>query len=510
MQTIALKRNQAPCVIWAVLISLVMSMRGWADEPQPVELDVIRNATQYLRAHPEGTVTGSIPLDALSRTEANLPIGVFDSGIGGLTVLEAILQLDAYHNSTLAPGPDGRPDFEHERFIYLGDQANMPYGNYASAGKTDFLRELILRDATFLLGRHYWAADDAPQASLDKLPVKAIVIACNTATAYGLDDIRKTVDSLGIPVIVVGVVEAGARGVLEELPKSNDTPTIAVLATTGTCSSGAYPRAIGSALGLAGRRNPVVIQQGSVGLAGAIEGDPAYVSHSKETRTSDYQGPSLKHPTATLDPTLMEVYQFEATGLLGSTEEPDSLQLNSALNYIRYDVTTLLETHRKSGHTSPIRAVVLGCTHFPLLDDEFLAEFERLRNYEVDGEYPYRHLIAEDVQLINPAELTARELFRKLASARLFAAHTAVGVNSKKSADRCRLFLSVPSRTHVAADALTSTGAFTSEYKYGRQPGNFGREDTRVVPMTAIGIPDSGRQLIRNRLPAVSQFLPER
>ncbi len=126
----------------------------------------------------------------------------------------------------------------------------------------------------------------------------------------------------------------------------------------------------------------------------------------------------------------MDVYQFEATGLLGSTTEPDSLQLNSAVNYIRYDVTTLLEAHRKSGSTSPIEAVVLGCTHFPLLDDEFLAEFQRLRSYEVDGEYPYRHLIAEDVQLINPAELTARELFRKLASARLFAEHTGDGMNS--------------------------------------------------------------------------------
>ncbi len=95
--------------------------------------------------------------------------------------------------------------------------------------------------------------------------MKAIVIACNTATAYGLEDIRKTIESLGIPVIVVGVVEAGARGVLEELPRSNDPPIIAVLATTGTCSSGAYPRAIGNTLGLAGRRNPIVIQQGSVG-----------------------------------------------------------------------------------------------------------------------------------------------------------------------------------------------------------------------------------------------------
>jgi glutamate racemase len=55
-----------------------------------------------------------------------LPVGVFDSGIGGLTVLEALLTLDVFHNDTLQPGADGVADFAQERFIYFGDQANMP------------------------------------------------------------------------------------------------------------------------------------------------------------------------------------------------------------------------------------------------------------------------------------------------------------------------------------------------------------------------------------------------
>ena len=71
------------------------------------------------------------------------------------------------------------PDFRDERFIYFGDQANMPYGNYSAAGRTDYLRELILKDAAFLLGRRAWAAEPR----FDKPPVKAIVIACNAATA---------------------------------------------------------------------------------------------------------------------------------------------------------------------------------------------------------------------------------------------------------------------------------------------------------------------------------------
>jgi hypothetical protein len=77
----------------------------------------------------------------------HLPIGVFDSGIGGLTVLEALLTLDAFHNDTLQPGADGVADFAQERFIYFGDQANMPYGNYSAVQRTDYLRELIVKDA---------------------------------------------------------------------------------------------------------------------------------------------------------------------------------------------------------------------------------------------------------------------------------------------------------------------------------------------------------------------------
>ena len=55
--------------------------------------------------------------------KASLPIGIFDSGTGGLTVLEKFLEMDEY---------------AHERFVYLADQANMPYGNYDAVGKADF------------------------------------------------------------------------------------------------------------------------------------------------------------------------------------------------------------------------------------------------------------------------------------------------------------------------------------------------------------------------------------
>ena len=114
---------------------------------------------QHLSSSVEGkaafTFDRSVHAESSAEERAALPIGVFDSGIGGLTVLEALLTADAFDNETLKPGPDGKPDFEDERFIYLGDQANMPYGNYSKEGKTDYLRELILKDATFLLGKRH-------------------------------------------------------------------------------------------------------------------------------------------------------------------------------------------------------------------------------------------------------------------------------------------------------------------------------------------------------------------
>lgn len=207
--------------------------------------------------------------------------------------------------------PDGRADFHDERFIYLGDQANMPYGNYAKAGRRDFLRELIFKDAIFLLGNRY---REEGVIRHDKPPVKAIVIACNTATAYGLDDLRAAVNRWNLPVLVVGVEEAGARGVLE----TGHPGAIGVLATVGTCDSGVYPRTIQGTLGLAGRRVATITQQGSADLAAVIEGDPSRPATVAEQ--------------------------------------------------VAADVRRRVDSHRASqqgAEGNPLTTIVLGCTHFP-------------------------------------------------------------------------------------------------------------------------------------------------
>lgn len=398
---------------------------------------------QHARSHPDGKAAFTFDASAWQNSDATrrLPVGVFDSGIGGLTVLEALLTLDAFHNDTLQPGPDGRPDFEQEKFIYFGDQANMPYGNYSAVNRTDYLRELIVKDAIFLLGRRFWPAD-GPEPQFTKPPVKAIVIACNTATAYGLEDIRQAVTAWKIPVIVVGVVEAGARGVLE----SNTDGGIGVLATVGTCASGVYPRTISQTLGLAGKTVPVIAQQGSATLAGAIEGDSAF---------------------------------------------PESVSA-----YALKEARALAEAYRDSKPEKPLQTIVLGCTHYPLARSEIDTAFDSLRKEE-----PFRRLIAEKRLFVNPAEATARELFRELAKAglRLKAAETS-------TLEHHQFYLSV-ARSAQSGVQLAADGSLDKGYKYSRSPGHLDVEDTKNIPLTPSQLPPTSHKLVQERLPAVWRAL---
>jgi glutamate racemase len=317
--------------------------------------DVVVAAVAHAKAHPQGDVPSSFVAADYRGDLRDLPIGVFDSGVGGLTVLEAIKAHDRHHNLTGTAGADGVPDFAGERFVYFGDQANMPYGNYSAVNRTGFLRELILRDALFLLGRRY--------ASGTKPPVKAIVIACNTATAYGLEDIRAAVKAWGIPVIVIGVVEAGAQGLAETADGAQGG--VAVLATVGTCASNAYPKAIAKVTG-----RPVR-QMGSASLAAAIEGDP-----------------SIKTPIRDI---------------------------------IRADVGAFLKSAAADGAT-PMDTLMLGCTHYPLVADEIAAAFAYWREQsDADGRKPYARLVAPQLKQVNPAAWTAEALWRSLQGAKMMA-----------------------------------------------------------------------------------------
>lgn len=465
---------------------------------------VVAEFIQHTRENSDGRAAFSVDLKAWSDDSSNLPIGVFDSGIGGLTVQEAIYALDAFNNDNYSPTPDGKKDFVNERFIYFGDQANMPYGNYPAVQRQAYLKELILKDAAFLLGRRYWNSADDREPRFDKPPVKAIVIACNTATAWGLDEIRQVVDVWKIPVFVIGVVEAGARGLTESIETTTEKRTVAVLATVGTCSSNAYPKAIGRSAGLAGKRVPDVVQQGSVGLAAAIEGDPAFVISSDAAGGDKtvYNGPSMDHKTASINPELLDVYSFDPAGLQGELSSPKSLRLNSVENYIRYDVATLVNFHLKSGQTTAIDTVVLGCTHFPLVRQEILDSFARLRAYEKDGQRPFSNLIAEKIAVVDPAELTAKELFRELARRKMFRKSSEAPASEDSSGARDQFYISI-ANPKSAGVVLSADGSLDRDYKYRRDPGRLEIEDAICVPMTQDRLPATSLNLIRTKLPHV-------
>lgn len=388
--------------------------------------DPLADVIGYAQSHPQGDAPASFAQADYRGDLRDLPIGVFDSGVGGLTVLEAIKAHDRHHNQTGAEGADGVPDFEGERFVYFGDQANMPYGNYPAVGRTGFLRELALRDVLFLLGRR--------QAHGAKPPVKAIVIACNTATAYGLEDIRAAVKAWGIPVIVIGVVEAGAQGLAETAEGAQGG--VAVLATVGTCASNAYPRAIAKVTG-----RPVR-QLGSANLAAAIEGDP-----------------SVKTP-------IREI--------------------------IRADVGAFLES-AAADKAAPIDTLMLGCTHYPLVADEIAEAFAFWRESpDAAGRRPYAHLVAPRLKQVNPAAWTAEALWRALAGAKMRA--------GTKSPAGDLFFVSVPNPAWPGV-GLAADGTLSKEYKYGRLPGQVGREDTLNVPLTADMLPPATANMVREKLP---------
>lgn len=128
----------------------------------------------------------------------NRPIGVFDSGIGGLTVAKEIFHL-----------------LPNESVIYFGDTARVPYGPKSPATVLRYSREA----AAFLLSKD----------------IKMLVIACNTATAHAAEALA---DEMSIPVI--GVVEPGARAAAAR----TKTGRIGVIGTAGTIASGAYDLAV--------------------------------------------------------------------------------------------------------------------------------------------------------------------------------------------------------------------------------------------------------------------------
>jgi len=135
------------------------------------------------------------------------PIGVFDSGFGGLTVARAVIDL-----------------LPAEELVYIGDTGRYPYGPKPRADVRRYARQLA------------WSL-------VKEYDVKAIVVACNTAAAAGLDELRGE-----MPVPVIDVIEPGAAALVQ----ATTSGRAGVIGTVGTIASGAYVHAVATAADAAG------------------------------------------------------------------------------------------------------------------------------------------------------------------------------------------------------------------------------------------------------------------
>jgi glutamate racemase len=431
-----------------------------------------------------------------------LPIGIFDSGTGGLTVMDAIINFDGFDNESGKSNSDGVLDFEKEYFIYLADQANMPYGNYPSERKTDVLKEHILKDVQFLLDNKYYRFADDEEYQKDKQPVKAIVIACNTATAYGMEDIESFLKRADLDIKVIGVINAGVKGALENISKSEDF-SIAVMATEGTVLSNGYVNAINDYVNNNGYKGDVnIFQQAGVGLAGAIDGVSDYISSSATSIRKEYKGPSLSNANAKIDKIILSRYNFDwgSNRILftGEKNNPIEIQLNSIENYIYYNVVSLLEQIRKSETAKPLKTIILGCTHYPFYTTIFEKKLKELYNYKENGEYVYKKFMKEEITLIDPAVNTAKELYAYLNENDLF---------NNSSMDKSEFYISVPNilNENVKTD---SAGNFTYEYKYGRDAGNI-QQYVKRVPFNKSNLYPDVIDMLKDKTPLVYQLITD-
>ncbi len=246
-------------------------------------------------------------------------LGIFDSGVGGLTVVHRLIEA-----------------LPHEHFIYLGDTARYPYGTKSA----EVVSRYTIENADFLLEKG----------------VKLLVVACNTMSAVALETLRA---HTAVPI--VGVIEPGARAALA----ATRNRKVGVIGTDATIGSGSYTRALRA-----------------------------------------------------LDPGL-EIYTRACPLFVALAEE----------GWVENDIArAAVATYLASLRQSRIDTLVLGCTHYPLLA-RTIADY-----------------LGPDVQLVDSATETAREVGALLAAQGLAAAGRERGATSFFVTDVPDRFIKVGSR----------------------------------------------------------------
>jgi glutamate racemase len=251
-------------------------------------------------------VTGHV-----GRVGREAPLGVFDSGLGGLTVVRALREA--------LPG---------ERLVYLGDTARVPYGTRGPATIVKY----ALACAAHLVARD----------------VKALVIACNTVSAVAPERLRVELD-----VPVLGVIEPGARAAVA----ASRSGRIGVLATAGTIASGAYARAVSQVSTRAeviGQAAPLLVPLAEEGWT---EGEVPRLAVRRYIEPLAQAGVDVVVLGCTHYPLLRKIIEEEVRALIG----PDVVVVDSAQAAAR-DVKEFLTsrglTRQEGGLAPPVQLIV--------------------------------------------------------------------------------------------------------------------------------------------------------
>ncbi len=286
-----------------------------------------------------------------------LPIGIIEFDTINPMAL-TLLQLERFNNITGKEGDDHIPDFAGEKFQLLQDLENYPYNDYLDADREDYLREIVVKNALFLLSDKYYIHSSDKVAKGVKSPCKIIIVSSPIASAYGLSDIRQMLRIAKLDVKVLGVIEPTVRGVYNEIKNSkSDSLTIGILDTG--------------------------------------------------------EGVLFERAISDIKKKAKDVKSFST--LSGTIKEPltDSL--------IRESIVSMIDSIESLPTQMPLKCLVLSSWEQALFSSTIISVIEELKSHTVNGRKIYAHLIDKDFKLIIPFECTAKECYNYLRNDNLLA-----------------------------------------------------------------------------------------
>jgi hypothetical protein len=176
------------------------------------------------------------------------------------------------------------------------------------------------------------------------------------------------------------------------------------------------------------------------------------------------------------------------------------MQINDPENYVRYHLITLLENIRKSKTKNQLKTIILGCTHYPYMMQKFERVLAELYAYKsLDGNYVYRHNMAEHIELIDPSVNTAKELHEHLRQDDL--------INPSGDIYKSEFYISVANRDNKENE-INEDGNFPYDCKYGRDVGNI-QEYVKVVPFSKSNISSDILMRFQNQIPFVYDLMKD-